>query len=582
MKKHPALQAFFSYTGRFKGTFWLTASIFAAADIVISIVPWLIGQLTHSLTTHDHVVFWTGLLIAASVGHDVLWRAAEFAFLKLMQWRGQRLDDELFTAILQQPYSYFVDKFTGKVSSYAGSLGRQYRELLDNFHYNYINLVIGMPIIAAIMFTVNRYTGLVFVVSVALMFVIGRWLARVAARAERVEADERSTIDGYTVDAIANFVSIKAFGSERSETAHLFQKRKALIRANQASYLKDIFFWGAMSIFVRWIIWTTTFVLNMYLYLHGEISLPQVTTFLAAIVVFSDNIWNVIWNISQLNIKIASIDEAYGYLFGNRNIFREPPPPAPSPLPESAFQHSLELRNLTFAYPDKPAATVLHGINLNIRQGEKIGIVGPSGGGKSTLLKLLLGYYEVDPVQLLLDGEPTDNRRLTSLTAYVPQDTAVFHRSIRDNIAYGKPGATKAEVVAAAKHAQADDFIRRLDAGYDTLVGERGIKLSGGQRQRVAIARAILKGAPILMLDEATSALDSESEIAIQAALWELMKGRTAVVIAHRLSTIQKMDRIVVLDEGKIVEQGTHQELLTARGVYARLWAHQSGGFIEE
>jgi ATP-binding cassette subfamily B protein len=184
--------------------------------------------------------------------------------------------------------------------------------------------------------------------------------------------------------------------------------------------------------------------------------------------------------------------------------------------------------------------------------------------------------------QLLIDDQPVDNRALTNLTAYVPQDTAVFHRPISENIAYGRQDATDAEIVAAAKHAQAHEFIMELEAGYDTLVGERGIKLSGGQRQRIAIARAILKDAPLLMLDEATSALDSESEKLIQAALWEVMKGRTAIVIAHRLSTIQKMDRILVLEKGTIVEQGTHQELLKHQGVYATLWSHQSGGFIEE
>ncbi|HSX31424.1 MAG TPA: ABC transporter ATP-binding protein [Candidatus Saccharimonadales bacterium] len=583
MKKHPALRAFFSYIGQFKGPFWATAALFAAADVAIAIVPWLIGRLTHSLTTHDaHVALWTALLIAASIGHDMLWRASEFTFLKLLLWRGQRFDDDIFNAVLQQPYSFFVDKFTGKVSSYAGSLGNQFRELLDNFHYNYLNLMVSMPIIAVTMFTVNRQTGMVFVVSLACMFLVGRVLARRAAQAERVEADERSNIDGYAVDAIANFVSIKAFSSEQTEAKRLFSMRKALIRANRTSGLRDIFFWGAMSIFVRWIIWTITFVLNVHLYLAGQLSLAQVTTFLAAIVVFSDNVWEVIWNTSQLNVKIASVDEAYRYLFGERNIFRDPLPPAPTPLPADAFKYSLEIRNLTFAYPDKPDVAVLHNINLRIRQGEKIGLVGPSGGGKSTLVKLLLGYYQVPTDELLLDHKPTDNRRLTSITAYVPQDTSMFHRSIRENIAYGQPGTSEARVIVAAKHAQADEFIRQLDAGYDTLVGERGIKLSGGQRQRIAIARAVLKDAPLLMLDEATSALDSESEKAIQAALWELMKNRTAVVIAHRLSTIQKMDRIVVLDQGRVVEEGTHAKLLKKGGLYARLWAHQSGGFIEE
>jgi len=584
MKTHPAIHAFFSYISRFKAIFWVTATVFALADIVLAFIPWLIGQLTHALTIHHSQIFlWTTLLIFASVGHDALWRGSEFMYLKLLVRRGHRFNDDVFAAILQQPYSYFVDKFTGKISSYANSLGRDFRELMDNFHYNYVNLVVAMPLIAVTMFTVNVYTGVIFLAALCLMYVAGRKLARIAAVAERQQADARSNMEGYVVDAIANFVSVKAFGNERREARHIYEKRESLIKIAQAAYFKDILFWGVMSLFVRWIIWPSTFILNVYLYVHGQIGLAQMTTFLTAIVLFSGFIWEVIWNISQLNIKVASIEEAYQYLFGTRNIFTEAAPnPVAAPLPPDSFKHSLELRKLSFAYPDKPEVKVLRDINLLIKQGEKIGIVGPSGGGKSTLLKLLLGYYPVDEKQLLIDGQPVDNRRLTSLTAYVPQDTAVFHRPIRDNIAYGKPGATNAEIIAAAKHAQAHEFITELDSGYDTLVGERGIKLSGGQRQRIAVARAILKGAPLLMLDEATSALDSESEKLIQAALWELMKGRTAIVIAHRLSTIQKMDRIVVLEDGKITEEGNHKQLITHKGTYATLWAHQSGGFIED
>ena len=583
MENYPAIRAFFSYVGRFKGPFWLTTGTFALSNLVLATIPLLIGRLTQSLGHHNqHIVLWTALLIVASVGHDFLWRSGEVLILKLIIWRNNRFDDVVFEAIVQQPYGYFVDKFTGKISSYAIRLGNEFRSLMDSCFESYINLVVAMPVIAATMFTVNIYTGLIFVTSVLLMFVIGRQLARAAAKAERRKTDAESSLHGHVTDAIANFVSIKAFGSERREAKRTHDKRSELIHLAEISWTRDIFFWAGMSLFVRWIIWPSTFIVNVYLYVHGHINLAQMTTFLTAIVLFSNFIWEVIWNTSQLNIKIATIEEAYRYLFGTRNIFTTPLPAAPAALPESAFQQALELRNLSFAYPDKPDVEVLHDIKLTIKHGERVGLVGPSGGGKSTLLKLLLGYYPVGDGQLFLDGAPIDTRQLTNLTAYVPQDTAMFHRSVRENIAYGRPNATEDDILAAAKAAQAHDFVSELDAGYDTLVGERGIKLSGGQRQRVAIARAILKDAPILMLDEATSALDSESEQLIQKALWELMHGRTAIVIAHRLSTIQKMDRILVLDKGTIVEQGTHRELLAKKGIYAKLWQHQSGGFIEE
>ncbi len=583
MKQYIAIRAFISYVGQFKRAFWVVAAVFGISDIVITLIPLLIGKLTTALTApHGNIALWTALLIGASVGHDMLWRAGEICYLKLLIKRSYRFDDAVFAAILEHPYSYFADQFTGKVSSYANMLGAKFREMMDSFHYQYVNLIVGVPIIAVTMFTVNAYTGWIFVASIILMYLVGRPLAKIAANAERQDADVHSTIDGYTVDAIANFVSIKSFQSELREAQNLFIQREKLIDAASNAFVRSIWFWAAMSLFVRWIIWPSTFVLNIYLFTHGKIDLAQMTTFLAAIVLFSNFIWEVIWNVSQVNIRLARIEEAYRYLFGKRNIFKEPAPKKAPQVPKTAFQHTLELRGLSFAYPDKPAVKILDNVTLTIKHGEKVGIVGHSGGGKSTLTKLLLGYYPIVNGQLLIDGQPVDNRALGNLTSYVPQDTAVFHRSIRDNIAYSRPDATETEIVAAAKHAQAHDFISELDAGYGTLVGERGIKLSGGQRQRVAIARAILKDAPLLMLDEATSALDSESEKLIQAALWELMKDRTAIVIAHRLSTIQKMDRIVVLDNGKIIEEGGHAELLLKNGTYAKLWAHQSGGFIEE
>lgn len=582
MKNRIAIRAFISYVSRFKARFWITAFTFAVANIVIMLVPWIIGQLTASLINNDGIVFWTTMIILASVGHNTVWRLGEILYLKLLLTQSYRFDDVVFEAIVAHPYGYFIDKFTGKVSSYANTLGSKFRELLDNFHFEYVGLLVGLPIIAATMFTVNVYTGVIFVTSIILMYIVGKPLAKKAAAAEMRDADEHSTIDGYTVDAIANFVSIKAFRNEMREARRLFEKRHRLIDAASASYVRSIWFWATMSIFVRVIIWPATFILNVYLFTQGQLNMAQMATFLTVIVLFSDYIWEIIWHISQVNIRLASIEEAYRYLFGDRDIFKEPPTPQVAQLPASEFTKSIELRNVSFAYPDKPETDVLSDISLTIKNGEKIGLVGHSGGGKSTLVKLLLGYYPTTGGELLVDGKVTDNRALGDLTSYVPQDTAVFHRSIKDNIAYGKQNATDADIVAAAKHAQAHDFIGKLKDGYDTPVGERGIKLSGGQRQRIAIARALLKDAPLLILDEATSALDSESERLIQAALWDLMKDRTSIAIAHRLSTIQKMDRIVVLHEGRIIEQGSHDELLASGGMYADLWRHQSGGFIEE
>ena len=247
---------------------------------------------------------------------------------------------------------------------------------------------------------------------------------------------------------------------------------------------------------------------------------------------------------------------------------------------------NVSFKDVNFAYEENASKKVLPNFNLTIQSGEKVALVGPSGGGKTTITKLLLRLLDIQSGEISIDNQNiahVTQQSLRETIAYVPQEPILFHRSLLDNISYHDLGnISKSSVVAAAKKAHADEFISLLPHGYDTMVGERGVKLSGGQRQRVAIARAILKNAPILILDEATSALDSESEKLIQDALNKLMEDRTTIVIAHRLSTIQKMDRIIVLDDGKIVEEGSHTELLKNNGLYAKLWAHQSGGFLED
>lgn len=246
----------------------------------------------------------------------------------------------------------------------------------------------------------------------------------------------------------------------------------------------------------------------------------------------------------------------------------------------------VNIKNVSFYYPDSSAdQKVISGLSLKIKPGEKIGLVGKSGGGKSTIVKLLLRFEDVNSGEIEIDGQnisKVSQESLRQSIAYVPQEPILFHRSIKDNINYGSDSKSDLEMKRATDLANATEFIEQLPNGYDTIVGERGVKLSGGQRQRIAIARAMLKNAPILLLDEATSALDSESEAYVQKALNELMKNKTVIVIAHRLSTIRKMDRIIVIDNGSIIEEGSHNHLIEKNGKYARLWAHQSGDFIEE
>jgi ATP-binding cassette, subfamily B, bacterial len=257
-------------------------------------------------------------------------------------------------------------------------------------------------------------------------------------------------------------------------------------------------------------------------------------------------------------------------------------PDAPEPRPTGSAAVALERVRFTHSGQGAP---LFDGLDLHIGDAERVGLVGRSGGGKTTIIRLLLRLMDVDAGRILIGGR--DITRLTqadlrSLVAYVPQDPVMFHRTLGENIAFGRPGATDAQIQAAAAAAHVLEFAADLPQGFDTLVGERGVKLSGGQRQRVAIARAVLRDAPVLLLDEATSALDSESEALIQDALWRMMEGRTAIVVAHRLSTVSGMDRLIVLDRGRVVEEGSHVELLACGGGYAKLWQRQSGGFLGE
>jgi len=291
----------------------------------------------------------------------------------------------------------------------------------------------------------------------------------------------------------------------------------------------------------------------------------------------------IMWEMTSLFEQVGTVQDGINTLSQVHQVLDEPD------APDLKIAHGeIGFQQVDFAYGG--GQTVLKDLNLHIRAGEKVGLVGRSGAGKTTIVNLMLRFYDVQSGKIMMDGQDiarVAQNSLRSQIGMVTQDTSLLHRSVRENILYGRPEASEEEMIAAAKQAEAHDFIQHLRdpkgrTGYDAHVGERGVKLSGGQRQRIAIARVMLKDAPILLLDEATSALDSEVELAIQGSLDTLMQGKTVVAIAHRLSTIAAMDRLIVLDQGNIIEQGPHQALLKAGGLYAALWAHQSGGFIGE
>jgi ATP-binding cassette subfamily B protein len=317
--------------------------------------------------------------------------------------------------------------------------------------------------------------------------------------------------------------------------------------------------------------------LTGYLWLRGSIS----AGLFVLVQSYSNTIGNNFWDLGQATTRFTKYMSEMKEMV---DIFKQTPDILDVPNPEKSRikEGKIEIKNMFFTYAN--GTNVFSDFSLKINSREKVGIVGHSGGGKSTITKLLMRFIDIFSGEILIDGQDiraiTQNDLRKSIS-YISQEPILFHRSIRDNIAYSKPGAMDEEIFAVAKKAHAHEFILKLPKGYNTLVGERGIKLSGGERQRIAIARAMLKDCPILMLDEATSSLDSVSEHYIQDSFNELMKDKTTIVIAHRLSTIQKMDRIIVLDKGRIVEEGTHKELLAKKGSYAELWNHQTGGFLD-
>ncbi len=377
---------------------------------------------------------------------------------------------------------------------------------------------------------------------------------------------------GHVADVIGNISAVQIFANEKRES----NRHKFLVSKYMQSTLKS---WDYSVTHLDMIV-APTYVLTNIIGLIIAISFTSNATSLASVFVTFSYFAQATriffeFNRTYRNIE-SSLTDAAQFVDLVENVEG-----AQKLLPTEG---KVSFNGVSFGY-DGDKETIFNGLDLAINPGEKIALVGYSGGGKTTIVKLLLRFFDISGGAIEIDGQDISECNLKSLReniSYVPQDPAMFYRTIADNIKYGKTEATDEEVIQAAKSAHAHEFISTFRYGYDTLVGERGVKLSGGQRQRIAIARAMIKKAPILVLDEATSALDSESESLIQDSLWKLIEGRTAIVIAHRLSTIQKMDRIIVLSRGKIVEQGSHQELLDSNGVYSSLWSHQSGGFISE
>ncbi|WNO08765.1 ABC transporter ATP-binding protein [Teredinibacter sp. KSP-S5-2] len=484
--------------------------------------------------------------------------------------------------LLGQSMSFYQHEFAGRVATKVMQTSLSVREsvmkLLDVLLY--ILIYFSSVVVLAASLDLRLALPLIGWL-IAYCTILYYFLPRLKNIAQR-QADARSEMTGRIVDTYTNISTVKLFSHSRREENYAKEGMK--------NFLTTVYPQMRLATGLDVIVWlsnagliASTVFISVWRWMEGSITTGAIAAAIALVLrLYSISQW-VMWEISGLFESIGTTTDGMNTLSQPKEV-----QDTPQSNPIQLTQGAISFTHACFHYGK--GSGVIDDLNIDIKPGEKIGLVGRSGAGKSTLVNLLLRFYDVEQGTVTIDGQNVSDVQQESLRAQiamVTQDTSLLHRSVRENILYGKPDATDEEMIEAAKQAKAHEFILGLSdpsgrTGYDAHVGERGVTLSGGQRQRIAIARVLLKNAPILILDEATSALDSEVETAIQENLYKLMEGKTVIAIAHRLSTIAALDRLIVMDKGNIIEQGSHQELIKQKGTYAQLWAHQSGGFLGE
>ena len=546
------------------------------------VVPFGTSQILGKLSSGDfEIENYIGILlltiVPAAVNNIGVIRIIDWLDWSLDAKGGEYLSQLAFNAVINQSMTFHSNRFSGSLTSAANKLPNAFIGLKSNFVWDIYPLIltvfysIGVTAVVCLPFAIIHllYATLYMTVAITTYYKT-RHVDEGLANAENKQT-------GQLADSITNEMSVKSYARESFERARF---GRATARTKKATFdVAKVSFWRNLSMnTINMVTYTALLILIIMSHDLFGLSIASVVFVYSLANSLLSNVWTINHILRSINSSLGNAKEMVEildlpYIIDDKTDKPLKVTKAEIDFSHISFQHEEQKDKLFFDF------------DLEIPAGKTIGLVGVSGSGKTTLTKLLLRFADVMGGAIYIDGQDirdVTQQSLREAIAYVPQESSLFHRSVFENIAYGKPGASEEEVIHAAKLANADEFIRELPEGYETLVGERGVKLSGGQRQRIAIARAILKDAPILVLDEATSALDSESEALIQGALSNLMKGRTSIVVAHRLSTIAGLDEIVVLKDGVIIEKGSHQELLVKNGEYSKLWSRQSGAFLQE
>ena len=485
-----------------------------------------------------------------------------------------QVSETLTSYVHQQSMHFWVGRMSGSINSQIGYIETS----IDAFNrlWRTVGRLLVVGINGTMLFYVNKYVALLFVFALFTRVIYAYAMRGRVKKASEDASGANSALSGKLVDSFSNYNIVKLFAGADKEKKALQEPRTKKVKTQMYSLYVSRLFWAIPGLLWDLLLGCTV-LFCCILYVHGEISVSEIVYTLSVYYTVMGSLSQIIDAFPEIIDKIASAKKAYRELVVPLDIVD-----SENAKPLIVKRGDIEFQNVYFKYRNK---YVLKDLSLTIHAGERVGIVGASGAGKTTLVNLLMRFYEPQHGNIFIDNKNIDDVTQQSLReniAMIPQEPTMFNRTIGENIGYGKYGASKSDIKRAAKFASADKFIMDTEHGYDSIVGDRGVKLSGGQRQRIAIARAFLKNAPILVLDEATSALDSETEIAIQKSFDKLSRGRTTIAIAHRLSTLRNMDRIIVIDHGKVAEQGTHTSLLRKRGKYYQLWKMQSGGFLQE